>query len=149
MQRKHNTLATLLKTSIGAIFALSFLAQVQGADNKVDGTYSWTMPGRNGGPDRKMTLKLKAEGDKLTGKLSTPGRDGGQARETEITDGKIKGEEISFTITQEFNGNKMTRKYSGKVSADSIKGKIEFDRNGETQSRDWEAKRETGKTDQK
>ena len=28
------------------------------------------------------------------------------------------------------------------VSGDSIKGKVEFERNGESQSRDWEAKRE-------
>ena len=32
-----------------------------------------------------------------------------------------------------------------KVSDDAIKGKIETERNGETQSRDWEAKRETEK----
>jgi hypothetical protein len=37
----------------------------------------------------------------------------------------------------------MTSKYNGKVTADSIKGKTEFERNGETQSRDWEAKKST------
>ena len=66
-------------------------------------------------------------------------RDGGAARETEITEGKIKGNEVSFTVVREFNGNKMTSKYTGKVTADVIKGKMEFERNGETQSRDWEA----------
>jgi hypothetical protein len=34
------------------------------------------------------------------------------------------------------------QKYSGKVEGDEIKGKIEFDRQGQTQSRDWVAKRE-------
>ena len=87
-----------------------------------------------------MTLKLKVDGDKLTGKLSSPGRDG-QTTETAIADGEVKGEEISFTVTREFNGNKMVSKYNGKVSADTIKGKIESERNGQTQSRDWEAKR--------
>jgi hypothetical protein len=53
----------------------------------------------------------------------------------------VKGEEISFTVTREFNGNKMVSKYNGKVSADAIKGKIESERNGQPQSRDWEAKR--------
>ena len=89
-----------------------------------------------------MTLKLKAEGEKLTGTLITPGRQGGDPRETAIGDGKVKGDEISFTVTREFNNNKMVQKYNGKVSADTIKGKTEFERNGETQSRDWEAKRE-------
>jgi len=67
---------------------------------------------------------LKLEGDKLTGKLSSPGREA-QPTETEITEGKMKGDEISFSVTREFNGNKRISKYSGKVSADTIKGKIE------------------------
>lgn len=45
-------------------------------------------------------------------------------------------------MTRERNGQKRTTKYNGKVSGDTITGKIEFERNGETQSRDWEAKRE-------
>lgn len=36
----------------------------------------------------------------------------------------------------------MTTKYSGTVTADTIKGKAESERNGQPQSRDWEAKRE-------
>ena len=100
------------------------------------------MQGRNGGAERKMTLKLKTEGDKVTGKLISPGRQGGDPVETDIKDGKIKEGEVSFTVTREFNGNKMTSKYTGKVTAETIKGKIETERDGETRSRDWEAKRE-------
>ncbi len=129
-------------TPLLAIAILAIGTAVQAAD--ATGTYNWTRPGRNGGPDQKMTLKLKADGDKLTGTLTSPSRDGGTT-DTKIADGKVKGEEISFTVTREFNGNKMVQKYSGKVSADAIKGKIEFERNGETQSRDWEAKRATEK----
>ncbi len=102
------------------------------------------MPGRDGGPGRTNTLTLKLDGDKLTGKVSSPSREG-QARETEIADAKLKGEEISFTVTREFNGNKMVFKYNGKVAASTIKGKIESERDGQPQSRDWEAKREAVK----
>jgi hypothetical protein len=132
-----------VKKNLTPFLAIAILAigtAVQAAD--ATGTWSWTRPGRNGGPEQKMTLKLKADGEKLTGTLSSPGRDG-QATETAIADGKVKGEEISFTVTREFNGNKMVTKYNGKVSADAIKGKTESDRNGQTQSRDWEAKRAT------
>ena len=66
-------------------------------------------------------------------------------QETPIQDAKYKDGDVSFTVVREFNGNKMTSKYTGKVIADVIKGKMEFERNGETQSRDWEAKRETEK----
>jgi hypothetical protein len=85
------------------------------------------------------------DGEKLTGAVISPGRQGGDPTETAIADGKVKGNEISFTVTREFNNNKMVQKYSGKVDGDAIKGKIEFDRNGEAQSRDWEAKREVEK----
>ncbi len=124
--------------------AVGFLAQAQAQDKKADptGTWSWTVPGRNGGPDRKNTLKLKMEGDKVTGKLTSPAR-GGETRDTEIKDGKLKGDQVSFTVTREFGGNSFTQKYSGKVTADTIKGKVEFERNGEAQSRDWEAKKVT------
>ena len=145
MQHRQPALAALLKIVTCAILALGAVAQAQ--DKKVDptGTWTWTTPGRNGGPDRKSTLKLKLEGTTLTGTLTAPGRQGGQSTDTAIADAKLKGEEISFTVTREFGGNKFTQKYNGKVSADSIKGKIEFERNGEAQSRDWEAKRETEK----
>ncbi len=139
MQHRRYAINSLLALATGAILALG-VAQSRAAD--ATGTWTWTQPGRQGGEGRKMTLKLKAEGEKLTGTLVTPGRQGGDPRETAISDGKVKGDEVSFSVTVEFNNNKMTRKYNGKVSADAIKGKIEFERNGETQSRDWEAKRE-------
>jgi hypothetical protein len=122
-----------------------FLGQAIAAD-KPDGTWTWSVPGRNGGDPRTSTLKLKSDGDKLTGKISSPGRQGGEARETDIEDGKIKGDEVSFKVVREFNGNKFTSKYNGKVSGDTIKGKVEIDRGqGDPMSRDWEAKRSTDK----
>src|SRR5690242_7296585 len=39
-----------------------------------------------------------------------------------------------------------TTKYDGKVTGDTIKGKMEFERDGETRSRDWEAKIKGSKT---
>ena len=36
----------------------------------------WTTPGRNGGPARESILSLDIDGDKVSGKISTPGRDG-------------------------------------------------------------------------
>ena len=144
MKRPQHALASLTQIVTCAILALGSVAQAQ--DKKADptGTWTWTTPGRNGGPDRKSTLKLKVEGDKLTGTLSAPGR-GGQGNDAAIADGKLKGDEISFTVIREFGGNKITAKYNGKISDDSIKGKIETERNGQTNSRDWEAKRETEK----
>ena len=108
------------------------------------GTWTWSTPGRNGGPDRTNTLTLTIEGEKVTGKVASPGR-GGQAMESEISGGKLMGEDLTFVVSREYNGNKFVANYSGKVTADSIKGKIENERGGQKQSRDWEAKRAMAK----
>jgi uncharacterized protein (DUF2147 family) len=104
------------------------------------GTYIWTQAGRNGGPDRTNTLVLKLDGDKLTGKLTSPGRGGGAPTPTDITDGKITGSDVSFSVVRSMGGNDVTIKYSGKVADGAIKGKIDMDFNGNPTSRDWEAK---------
>src|SRR5437867_8099552 len=146
MKSTQNALTSLIKVAACAILALGAVAQAQ--DKKADptGTWTWSTPGRSGGPDRKYTLKLKLEGDKVTGTLSAPGRGGqSQSSDVAISEGKLKGDEISFEVTREVQGNKITAKYNGKISGDSIKGKIETERNGQTQSRDWAAKRETEK----
>src|SRR3954471_511893 len=131
---------TLLATFTGALL---FAAVAYGDDKKADpaGTWTWTMPGRNGGADRTNTLTLKVADSKLTGKISAPGRDG-QASERDIADAKVEGEKVSFAVVREFNGNSMTNKYTGKIEGDKIVGKMTYrNRDGEEQSRDWEAKR--------
>jgi hypothetical protein len=143
---KSNNMKTNLSNRIPKMFlamtASVFLAAALARAADVAGSWTWTTPGRNGGPDRVSTLTLKAEDTKLTGKLSTPGRDGA-AVETPVTDGKVDGDNVNFNVVREYNGNSTTNKYTGMVSVDKITGKIEFVRNGEAQSRDWTAKRVT------
>ena len=142
MKFKSNLPLSFVTSLACVILLFSLSAPAQDKPGSVDGTWAWSTPGRNGGPDRTTTLTLKTEGAKLTGKVSAPGR-GGQAADTEISGGKVDGDSISFLLVREFNGNSNTNKYSGKIAGDKIAGKIESTRNGETQSRDWEAKRST------
>jgi hypothetical protein len=127
-----------------AIVAMAGLAMA--AENPT-GSWKWTGQGGGGkkgggGTPRETTLKLKLEGDKLTGTVSMPGRGGAAGTDTAIEDGKYKDGELSFSVSRERNGQKMTTKYTGKVSGDTIKGKIEGPgRGGEVTTRDWEAKR--------
>lgn len=86
---------------------------------------------------RDMTLKLKLEGDKLTGTML-----GRNNTETAIEDASFKDGEVAFSVTRERNGQKFTTKYKGKLDGDTIKGKSESMRDGQAMSRDWEAKRE-------
>src|SRR5215475_2432557 len=90
-----------------AAMSLAFAADVNG---------KWTaqVPGR-GGQTREQTFTFKVEGDKLTGTVS------GMQGDNPISDGKISGDEISFTVKISFNGNDVTLLYKGKVSGDEIK----------------------------
>ena len=116
------------------VLAIVAMAGIARAEENPSGTWKWTITAGNN--NREVTLKLKLDGDKLTGTIS------GRNNDTEISDGTFKDGDISFNVVRERNGNKVTTKYTGKVSGDSIKGKIESERNGQTNSRDWEAKRE-------
>ena len=86
---------------------------------------------------REVTLKLKLEGDKLTGAIVR--RDN---QETPIEDAKYKDGEITFKVTRERQGQKFTTKYQGKLSGDTITGKSERERDGNVMSTDWVAKRQ-------
>ena len=97
--------------------AVAFSAAVYAADAaKVDGTWKSTFKGPDG-TERTTTFKLKQEGDKVTGTVS-----GRNNTETAIEDGTFKDGTVAFAVTREFQGNKMTTKYSGKLDGDTIKG---------------------------
>jgi hypothetical protein len=136
------TTSKFAKIVMGAVLLTGVLAQAQAQDKPVDpsGTYIWTQPGRNGGPDRTNTLVLKVDAGVLTGSVTSPGRGGAAPTPTDITDAKLTGADVSFSVVRTFNDNSMTNKYTGTVADGSIKGKIEMNRNGDVQSRDWEAK---------
>lgn len=80
-------------------------------------------------------LKLKQEGEKLTGATVR------NENETPIQDGKVSGDEIAFTVVREREGRKVTAKYKGKITGDTIKGKVESDWSGDWQTLDWEGTR--------
>lgn len=131
-----------MKHSMGLIMvvAMSLALSVSAEDKKeanVDGTWKWTYKTRDG-TDAEASLKLKRDGEKLTGTYIA--REGA---ETPLTDGKIKRDEISFTVTREISGEKMDFKYTGKVEGDTITGKILFGRPKPT-PHEWEAKRAKG-----
>jgi len=131
------TRRNLLASFVVLAFVLAGVARA--ADDKkspIEGTWKWTVQGQNN-QSFEQTMKLKMEGDKVTGVIL-----GRNNTETKIDDATFKDGVLAFSVTRERNGNKFTSKYNGKVEGDTIKGKIETERNGQTQSRDWEAKRE-------
>lgn len=99
-----------------------------------DVTGKWTaeVPGR-GGNTMTNTFTFKADGSALTGTLA-----GGRGGDVSITNGKVDGDTITFDVVREMQGNSVTLHYTGKVSGDEIKFKME--REG-GQAREFTAKR--------
>ena len=118
------------------LFVISLVGVCQAAESSdPTGTWKWKVTINN--QDREMSAKLKLEGDKLTG--TVPGPDN---TEIKITDATFKNGEVAFTVSRERDGQKFIVKYKGKVDGDTIKGKADVERNGQTMTRDWEPTRE-------
>ena len=85
---------------------------VQAAD--LNGKWVAQVPGRQGAT-QEYTFTFKVSGSSLTGTITTPRGDGA------ISDGKVSGDDVSFSQSMEFNGNTMKFNYKGSVSGDDLK----------------------------
>ena len=109
----------------------------------VSGKWTFEQPGRGGNPGRPVTITLKADGSTLTGTMPAGGR-GGAGDPIAISDGKIDGNNVSFTVKRETQNGTMVQKYEGVVSGDELKLKITQPnmQGGDPVVRDVTAKRE-------
>lgn len=100
----------------------------------INGNWKVTAEGPNGTIER--TFLFKVEGDKLTGESNSS-----MLGKSAITDGKVDGDNLSFSMTVNFQGEEMKVNYKGKVSGDEIKLTSEFGSSGF--SIEWTGKRQT------
>jgi len=81
---------------------------------------------------QNYTYTFKVDGGKLTGTAESP------LGKTELTEGAVKGDEISFVENLDFQGNALKIAYKGKIAGDEIK----FTRNvGDMVTEEFVAKR--------
>ena len=66
------------------------------------------------------TFEFKVEGEKLTGKAVMSM--GNNSSESDLTEGSVKGDEISFVETLKMQGQELRAEYKGKISGDEIRG---------------------------
>jgi hypothetical protein len=114
-----------LLLTLMALFALSSSA----AD--ISGNWKGTAEGPNGAIERTFTFKQ--DGAKLTGETNSQ-----YTGKSEITDGKVEGDAISFSITAKIQDNEMKLTYKGKITGDTIKLSSEF---GGGQAIEWTLKK--------
>src|SRR5512133_55055 len=68
---------------------------------------------------QKYVFTFQTDGNKVTGKAVSEVN--GQKRETELKEGALNGDSVSFVEMFSFQGNEIRIKYTGKVGADGIK----------------------------
>jgi len=111
------------------VFTLAALA----AD--ISGNWKATAEGPNGSMER--TFVFKVEGSKVTGETTSS-----MMGKSTITDGKIDGDTVTFTITANFGGNDVKINYKGKVSGNEIRFTSEMAGGGGGQAIEWLAKKQ-------
>jgi len=116
------------------IFVLTLFLAISMVASAADVAGKWTaqIPSRSG-QARETTFTFKVDGASLTGTMT-----GGQGRETAISDGKVSGDTLSFTVTTERGGETMKQTYTGKIVGDEIQFKRE---SGQGAAREFVAKR--------
>ena len=116
--------------AVAALFASALVA----AD--ISGNWKGTAQGPNGTIER--TFVFKQEGTKLTGETTSE-----FTGKSTITDGKVEGDAVTFTITANFQGNDVKLNYKGKLAGDDeIKFDVEFGGNTEAPRIQYVAKRQ-------
>ena len=120
-----------MKTAIRIACALALLLAVAMAAD-ISGKWAGDMPGR-GGDTTPTTFTFKVDGEKLTGSMTGPQGD------IPLQEGKVAGNQISFSTTLDFGGNSIKILYKGTVSGDQIK--MTREREGSGQPREFTIKR--------
>ncbi len=105
----------------GAALALALVGTAPGAD--VTGKWVAESQGMQG--PAETVFNFTVAGDTLTGTVS------GRRGDSEITEGKVDGDEIRFVVVRRFGENEMKTIYTGKVAGDEITFTIDREFSGQ------------------
>jgi hypothetical protein len=98
---------------LGMAVLVLVLGSVAALAADFNGKWTGEVQGRMG--TQTLTFNFHVDGSTLTGKVTTP------RGESDITDGKVDGDNISFAQVVSFNGNDFKILYTGKMDGDTIK----------------------------
>jgi hypothetical protein len=104
-----------MKTLMGLVLLL--VPMLAAAD--ISGKWKGTAEGPNGPIER--TFVFKQDGTKLTGETNSE-----FTGQSTIDNGKVEGDDVTFSIVAKFQDNELKLNYKGKISGDEITFNVEF-----------------------
>lgn len=131
--RAYPNMKNILFSSIFVLGLALVFAGVSSAQKTVAG--EWDAQFNTPGGPQPLKLIFKVDGEKLSG---TAKRSRGDIALT----GTVKGDDIMFSYTIDYNGNPVTLTFTGKVKGDAITGTVSFN---DSASDEWSAKRAADK----
>ena len=115
---KHGLVSFAIVAVASAVLGLAPATPAQDTKSDVSGTWKWSQQGPGG--EIEFTLKIKQDGEKLTGTITGFG-----GEESPIEEGKVTDGTVSFKVTRDFGGRPFVTTYTGKVDGNALKGKSE------------------------
>lgn len=106
-----------MKSKVVSAAAIVLLAVTSAWAADVTGKWTAKVPGAGGQGESEVTLNLKMDGSNVTGTLNNTQQPG----DVEIKEGKIAGDDISFSLTRKIGETDLKVLWKGKVSGDEIK----------------------------
>jgi hypothetical protein len=105
--------------SVGAIvlFAVALFGVTPASAQNVAGRWTAKVPGAQGQGESDVTLVLKVDGSTVTGTLNNSQMPG----DVEIKEGKVTGDEISFSLMRTIGQQEVKVLWKGKFAGDEIK----------------------------
>lgn len=110
-------------------------AKAAAATNTVTGKWTYTLE-VSLDTSLDFTAEFKQDGENVTGFVLV------QELKTAIEKGKFKDGQLTFEIPREYGGVKFMSRYAGKLTGDTLKGKIVSGTAPVERTYEWSAKRE-------
>jgi len=132
----------IMKAMISMALVLGVCGLVAAADKAVDPVGTWKCEYEIGGQQRTSTLKIKKDGDNVTGTMSWPDQD-----EAKLKDLKLKDGVLTFGAERKLPSSDtvINVEYKLTIDGDQITGKGTSETGG--QKREWDIKAKRQKSD--
>jgi ubiquinone/menaquinone biosynthesis C-methylase UbiE len=99
---------------------------------KVAGTWQWSLDAETG---QQNQLRLEQKYQKIEGHVRFEGK------EAKLLEPKLEGDQVSFLVNSESQGQSLSMRFKGRISGDTITGDVDIQRGSQKRTQAWKAAR--------